>query len=135
MPVLMISMHAEELFAIRALKAGADGYIQKSAPPETLRDAVTCVASGGTYMSPAIAARLKDGLAHGESRSLPHERLSDREFEIFRLLGSGRSVSEIARVLNLSVKTVSTHRTHILTKTGFATNAAIVEYVTRTGLR
>ncbi|HJQ41409.1 MAG TPA: response regulator transcription factor [Thermoanaerobaculia bacterium] len=135
MPVLMISMHAEEIFAIRALRAGADGYIQKSAPPEALRDAVSRVASGGTYLSPAIAGRLKDGLARGESRSLPHERLSDREFEIFRLLGSGKSVTEIARALNLSVKTVSTHRTRIVTKTGLATNAAIVEYVTLNGLR
>ena len=135
MPVLMISMHAEEIFAIRALRAGADGYIQKSAPPETLRDAVRRVASGGTWMSSAIAGQLKDGLARGESRALPHERLSDREFEIFRLLGAGKSVTEIARALNLSVKTVSTHRTRIVTKTGLATNAEIVEYVTLNGLR
>lgn len=135
MPVLMISMHAEEIFAIRALRAGADGYIQKSAPPETLLDAVRRVAARGTYLSPAIAGRLKLGLARGEGRTLPHERLSDREFEIFRLLGSGKSVTEIARTLNLSVKTVSTHRTHILAKTGFATNAEIVDYVTLNGLR
>jgi two-component system invasion response regulator UvrY len=135
MPVLMISMHAEEIFAIRALRAGADGYVQKSAPPETLIEAVRRVAARETYVSPAIAGRLKLGLARGESSSLPHERLSDREFEIFRLLGSGKSVTEIARTLNLSVKTVSTHRTHILAKTGFATNAEIVDYVTLNGLR
>jgi len=135
MPVLMISMHAEEIFAIRALRAGADGYIQKSAPPETLIEAVRRVAAHGTYLSPSIAGRLKLGLTRGESSSLPHERLSDREFEIFRLLGSGKSVTEIARTLNLSVKTVSTHRTHILAKTGFATNAEIVDYVTLNGLR
>jgi len=135
MPVLMISMHAEEIFAIRALRAGADGYIQKSAPPETLLDAVRRVAAHGTYLSPAIAGRLKVSLARGEGSALPHERLSDREFEIFRLLGSGKSVTEIARTLNLSVKTVSTHRTHILAKTGFATNAEIVDYVTLNGLR
>jgi len=135
MPVLMISMHAEEIFAIRALRAGADGYVQKSAPPETLIEAVRRVAARGTYLSPAIAERLKLGLARGESSALPHERLSDREFEIFRLLGSGKSVTEIARTLNLSVKTVSTHRTHILAKTGFTTNAEIVDYVTLNGLR
>lgn len=135
MPVLMISMHAEEIFAIRALRAGADGYVQKSAPPETLIEAVRRVAARGTYLSPALAGRLKLGLARGESHALPHERLSDREFEVFRLLGSGKSVTEIARTLNLSVKTVSTHRTHILAKTGFATNAEIVDYVTLSGLR
>jgi DNA-binding NarL/FixJ family response regulator len=135
MPVLMISMHAEEIFAIRALRAGADGYIQKSAPPETLIEAVCRVAARETYLSPAIAGRLKLSLSRGEGRALPHERLSDREFEIFRLLGSGKSVTEIARTLNLSVKTVSTHRTHILAKTGFATNAEIVDYVTLNGLR
>jgi len=135
MPVLMISMHAEEIFAIRALRAGADGYVQKSVPPETLIEAVSRVAAGGTYMSPAIAGRLKAGLAGSDGPALAHERLSDREFEIFRLLGAGKSVTEIARALNLSVKTVSTHRTHILAKTGFVTNAEIVEYVTLNGLR
>lgn len=135
LPVLMISMHSEDIFAIRALRAGADGYIQKSAAPETLLEAVRTVAAGGTYMSSAVADRLKLGLARGERSALPHERLSDREFEIFRLLGSGKSVTEIARTLNLSVKTVSTHRTHILAKTGFATNAELVEYVTLNGLR
>lgn len=135
MPVLMISMHAEEVFAIRALRAGANGYIQKSAAPETLVDAVRRIAARRTYMSPAIAEQLNSGLARGDSHALAHERLSDREFEIFRLLGSGNSVSEIARTLNLSVKTVSTHRTHILAKTGLTTNAAIVEYVTLNNLR
>jgi len=135
MPVLMISMHAEEIFAIRALRAGANGYIEKSAAPETIRDAVRRAATGGTYMTAAVAERLKDGLAHGEMRSLPHERLSDREFEIFRLLGLGKSVTEIAHALNLSVKTVSTHRTHILAKTGLASNADIVDYVTLNALR
>jgi len=135
MPVLMISMHAEEVFAMRAFRAGANGYVEKSAAPETLRAAASSVAAGGTHMSPAVAERLKDGLTHGQPRSLPHERLSDREFEIFRLLGMGNSVTDIARALNLSVKTVSTHRTHILTKTGLPTNAAIVDYVTLNGLR
>ena len=135
MPVLMISMHAEEVFAVRAFRAGANGYIEKSAAAESLRDAVRRVAAGRTYMSDAMAERLKDDLAHGGGNALPHERLSDREFEVFRLLGAGKSVTEIAHALNLSVKTVSTHRTHILAKTGFATNAEIVDYVTLNGLR
>ncbi|HKR64609.1 MAG TPA: response regulator transcription factor, partial [Thermoanaerobaculia bacterium] len=105
MPVLIISMHAEDIFAIRALRAGADGYVQKSVPPETLLEAVRRVATGETYMSPTIAGRLKAGLSRGDGRSLPHEQLSDREFEVFRLLGSGKSVTEIAHALNLSVKT------------------------------
>lgn len=136
LPVLMISMHAEEVFAIRALRAGADGYIEKSAPPDLLIEATRRVAAGGTYMSSAIAEKLKLGLAHGDNHATaPHEALSDREFEVFRLLGAGRSVTEIARVLNLSVKTVSTHRTRILEKTGFTTNAEIVEYVSLNHLR
>ncbi|HKS24267.1 MAG TPA: response regulator transcription factor [Thermoanaerobaculia bacterium] len=135
MRVLMISVHAEEVFAIRAFRAGADGYIEKSAPVETLRDAIARVAAGGTYMSAAVAERLKADLGRGGTHSLPHERLSDREFEVFRLLGSGKSVTEIAHALNLTVKTVSTHRTHIVAKTGLATNAEIVDYVTLNGLR
>ena len=135
MPVLMISMHAEEVFAVRAFRAGANGYIEKSAAAESLRDAVRRVAAGRTYMSDAMAERLKDDLAHGGGNALPHERLSDREFEVFRLLGAGKSVTEIAHALNLSVKTVSTHRTHILAKTGLATNADIVGYVRLNGLR
>jgi len=135
MRVLMISVHAEEVFAIRAFRAGANGYIEKSAPVETLRDAIARVAAGGTYMSVAVAERLKADLGRGGTHSLPHERLSDREFEVFRLLGSGKSVTEIAHALNLTVKTVSTHRTHIVAKTGLATNAEIVDYVTLNGLR
>jgi two-component system, NarL family, invasion response regulator UvrY len=135
LPVLVISMHPEEIFAIRAIRAGASGYIEKTAPPELLLEAVTRVAAGGRYVSGNLAERLTQDLARGVTGSLPHERLSDREFEVFRLLGSGKSVSEIARSLNLSVKTVSTHRTRILSKTGLSTNAEIVDYVVSNGLR
>ncbi|HEX9084359.1 MAG TPA: response regulator transcription factor [Gemmatimonadaceae bacterium] len=133
--VLMLSMHSEEVFAVRALRAGASGYIQKEGAPEMLVAAIRRIASGRTYVSPAMAERLAEDAARGSPASLPHERLSDREFEIFRLLGSGKSVTEIANTLNLSVKTVSTHRTHILEKTGLQTNAAIVDYVTAQRLR
>jgi len=134
MPVLMISMHAEDVFAMRALRAGASGYIEKSAPPELLLEAVRRVAAGGKYVSPAMAERLTANVSD-RGTSLPHERLSDREFEIFRLLGGGKSVTEIAHALNLSVKTVSSHRTRIVAKTGLETNADIVEYVTSNRLR
>jgi DNA-binding NarL/FixJ family response regulator len=135
LPVLVISVHSEEVFAMRALRAGAAGFIEKAAPAEALVDAVRRVAGGGTYVSPAMADRLTVNVRRGSDGALPHERLSDREFEIFRLLGAGKSVTEIARALNLSVKTVSTHRTRILSKTGLASNAEIVDYVTSNGLR
>ncbi len=135
LPVLMISMHSEDVFAIRALRAGASGYIEKSAPPELLLEAVRRVAAGGKWISAAMAERLTAQVTGDAAAALPHERLSDREFEIFRLLGSGRSVTEIARAINLSVKTVSSHRMHILAKTGLETNAAIVDYVISNRLR
>jgi two-component system invasion response regulator UvrY len=133
--VLILSMHSEDVFAVRALRAGASGYIQKEGAPEMLIAAIRRIAAGRTYLSAAMADRLAEDAARGNPASLPHERLSDREFEIFRLLGSGKSVTEIANALNLSVKTVSTHRTHILAKTGLQTNGAIVDYVSAHGLR
>jgi two-component system, NarL family, invasion response regulator UvrY len=127
--VLILSMHAEDLFAVRALRAGASGYIQKEGAAEELLVAIRRIATGRRYVSPAMAERIADEMVRGGSEILPHERLSDREFQVFRALGSGRSVKEIAEALNLSVKTVSTHRTHILTKTGLRNNADIVSYV------
>jgi len=135
LPVLILSMHAENVFAIRALRAGAAGYVQKEEAAEELLTAIRRIASGKTYVSPAMAERIADDVARGTEEALPHERLSDREFEIFQLLGTGRSVTEIANVLNLSVKTVSTHRMRILEKTGLQGNAGIVEYVTSHRLR
>jgi len=135
LPVLMMSMYSEDVYAIRALRAGASGYIEKSAAPELLLAAVRRVAAGGKWVSAAMTDRLMAQIGGDSADSLPHERLSDREFEVFRLLGNGKSVTEIARALNLSVKTVSTHRMHILEKTGLETNAAIVDYVISNGLR
>jgi DNA-binding NarL/FixJ family response regulator len=134
LPVLILSMHREDLFAIRAMRAGASGYIQKQDAPEALLVAIRRIAAGGTYVSPAMAEKLADAMVKG-GMVMPHEHLSDREFEVLRLLGSGRSVTEIANVLNLSVKTVSTHRTRILEKTGMQTNAEIVDYVIANQLR
>jgi DNA-binding NarL/FixJ family response regulator len=129
LPVLILSMHAEDLFAVRALRAGASGYIQKEVAPEELLLAVRRIAGGAPYLSPNMGQRVAADLARGDSPMLPHERLSDREFEVFRLLGTGKSVTDIAHELNLSVKTVSTHRTRILGKTGLSDNAEIVKYV------
>lgn len=135
LPVLMMSMYSEDVYALRALRSGASGYIEKSAAPEMLLAAVRRVAAGGKWVSAAMTERLMAQIGTDSASSLPHERLSDREFEVFRLLGNGKSVTEIARALNLSVKTVSTHRMHILAKTGLETNAAIVDYVISNGLR
>jgi two-component system invasion response regulator UvrY len=135
MPVLMISMHAEEVYALRALRAGAAGYIEKSAAPELLLEAVRRIASGGKYISTAMAERLLSQAAGDPISTLPHERLSDRELEVFRMLGNGRSVTDIANALNLSVKTVSTHRMRILVKTGLESNAEIIDYVISNNLR
>ena len=133
--VLVLTMHAEELFAVRALRAGAAGYVQKNSDEATLLAAIRCVAAGGTYVSPSLAETLAKHVRHGAAAALPHERLSTREFEVFRLLGRGKTVTEVAHDLNLSVKTVSTHRSHILAKTRLQTNAGIVAYVTAHGLR
>ena len=135
LPVLMMSMYSEDVYAIRALRSGASGYIEKSAAPELLLAAVRRIVAGGKWVSAAMTERLTAMIGSESVGSLPHERLSDREFEVFRLLGKGKSVTEIARALNLSVKTVSTHRMHILAKTGLETNAGIVDYVISNGLR
>lgn len=135
MPVLMISMHAEEVYALRALRAGASGYIEKSAAPELLLQAVRRIAAGGKFISAAMTERLASHAAGESISTLPHERLSDRELEVFRMLGNGRSVTDIANALNLSVKTVSTHRMRILVKTGLESNAEIIDYVISNHLR
>jgi two-component system, NarL family, invasion response regulator UvrY len=134
LPVLILSRHRADVFAVRALRAGASGYIQKDAAPEALIAAIRRVATGGTYVSPAMAERIARDVVHGVEL-LPHERLSQREFEVFRHLGAGMSVSDIARVLNLSVKTVSSHRTHIVEKTGLQRNSDMVDYVIGHNLR
>jgi DNA-binding NarL/FixJ family response regulator len=135
LPVIILSMHPADLFAVRSLRAGASGYVEKEAAPEELVAAIRQIAAGGTYVSAEIAQQIAAGVTRGDAAILPHERLSDREFEIFRLLGAGMSVTAISRALNLSVKTVSTHRTRILAKTGLRDNADMVEYVIAHGLR
>ena len=132
LPVLILSVHPEEQYAMRCLRAGASGYVQKDSGPEEILDAISRVASGAKYITPQLAAHLADEVLRGGER--PHERLSGREFEVFRLIALGRTGTEIADTLHLSVKTVSTYRTRILEKTGFRSNADIITYAIRNSL-
>jgi DNA-binding NarL/FixJ family response regulator len=127
LPVLILSLHSEEQFARRALKAGASGYITKDSPRAELVKAVNKVMSGGTYVSPALAEKLIIYLREGIDRPL-HEALSDREFEVLRLIASGKTVSEVASILSLSDSTISTYRGRILEKMGMKTNAELTHY-------
>jgi DNA-binding NarL/FixJ family response regulator len=132
LPVLILSMHAEGQYAARCIRAGASGYLQKDSSPEEIIGAVERVASGRRYVSAALAGSIADDVVRGTVP--PHERLSDREFEVFRLIAEGMSPTDIAESLHLSVKTVSTYRTRILEKTGFQSNADIIGYAVRAGL-
>jgi two-component system invasion response regulator UvrY len=125
--VLVLTMYPEEQYAIRAIRAGAAGFLTKESAPERLIDAVRKVAAGGRYVSAELAETLAS-LVAGETQGVPHERLSNREFEIFKMLAAGRTVSQAAEQLDLSVKTVSTHRTRILKKMEMKTNAELTHY-------
>ena len=132
--VLVVSMHDEMLYAERALKAGAKGYVMKESDNQTMLAAVRQVLAGEIYVSPRLAARVLGAFAgqrpRGSSAS-PLEKLSDREFEVFRLFGEGRTAKEIAAQLNLSPKTVSVHRDHIKEKLQFATSAEMIRQAVR----
>lgn len=132
-PVLIVSMHSEGQFAIRALKAGAAGYFTKDSPHETLIYAVRRLLSGGKFISATLAEKLAVQL-DADTTKLPHESLSDREFEVLRMLGAGKTVGEIGQQLFLSVKTISTYRARILTKMALTNNAEIVQYCIRNSL-
>ncbi len=133
LPVLVLSMHSEEQFARRAFKAGAAGYITKDSPRAELVEAVRKVAGGGTYVSPALAEKLVFDLRRGDDRA-PHELLSDREFEVLRLIASGKTVGEIADILSLSDNTISTYRARILEKMGMKNNAELTVYAVQNKL-
>ncbi|HEX5057718.1 MAG TPA: response regulator transcription factor [Kofleriaceae bacterium] len=133
LPVLIMSLHGEEQFALRALRAGAAGYLTKSTAPEQLVAAITKVLRGGRYISESLAERLAADVGL-EAPGTPHERLSDREFDVMRGIASGRSVSEIAAQMHLSVKTVSTYRTRLLEKMGMSSNAELTRYALEAGL-
>jgi len=125
--VLMLSMHPEEEYAERSLQSGASGYLTKKIGPNELIDAIRKVSSGEKYISPAVAQILASNIGP-KSQKLPHQRLSDREYEIMCLIASGKTLQEIADELSLSPKTVSTHRAHILEKTGMKSNAQLIKY-------
>jgi two-component system invasion response regulator UvrY len=133
LPVLVLTVYSEEQYAVRAIKAGAAGFLTKESAPDKLIEAVRKVAAGGRYISAELAEALASLLA-GEGKGMPHERLSDREFEVLKMLASGRTVSQVAQDLSLSVKTVSTHRTRILKKMNMKTNAELTHYAVRNGL-
>ncbi len=126
--VLVLSVHPEDQWAVRALRAGAAGYLTKDHSPEQLIEAIRRVYRGGKYVTAALAEKLATGLEAGGSGT-PHEGLSDREYEVLRALGAGLSVKDVAGRLNLSPKTVSTYRTRILEKMQMRTNADLVRYV------
>ncbi len=133
LPVLMLSMHPEDQLGRRVLMAGASGYMNKESAPEELIKAVRKVLAGGTYVSPALAERLATNLHQDPGRPL-HETLSDREFEVLCLIGSGKAVSQIAEILHLSVPTVSTYRARILEKMRMTTTADLIKYALRNRL-
>ena len=133
LPVLILSMHAEEQFATRMLKAGASGYLNKESAPEELVKAIRKVHNGGKYVSSAHAERMVLELTDHFDKP-PHERLSDREFEILCLMASGKTPTQIGKELALSVKTISTYRSRIMEKMKFSTSAQITHYAIVNGL-
>jgi DNA-binding NarL/FixJ family response regulator len=133
LPILILSVQPEEQYAPRMLKAGAAGYLSKESAPAQLVCAILKVAAGGRYVSAEVAERLvfEIGSEHAEK---PHERLSDREFQVFQMITAGRGLTEIANDLSLSPKTVSTHRARILAKLALKNNAALIHYALREGV-
>ncbi|MHA4809993.1 response regulator [Flavitalea flava] len=127
LPILILSMHPEEQYALRALKAGASGYLNKDMMAEELIAATRRVLMGRKYITPSIAERLAEVMNDDHSR-LPHEQLSDREFEVLKLLANGKSLTEIGQLLAVTATTVSTYRARILSKMGFKTNADLTRY-------
>lgn len=126
-PVLVLSMYPEDQYALRVVKAGAMGYMTKDSAPDELVNAVTRILNGGKYASPRLSEQLLS-LLQEPSGTEPHEQLSDREFQVLQLIASGKTVSEVADQLTLSVKTVSTYRTRILEKLHLSTNAELTRY-------
>lgn len=132
-PALVLSSQPEEQFALPSLRAGARGYVQKDATADEILEAIERVAAGRTWVSPAVAEQITAGMIDPGARA-PHELLSPRELEVFRMIAAGKSMSEIALALDISIKTASTYRTRILDKMHFHNNAEIVAYAIRTGL-
>lgn len=134
LPVLVLSMHGEDEYAIRALRNGASGYVTKESAPDELVAAIQKVTRGGRYMTPALAEKLAFALA-SPSTQAPHHALSERELEVLQLIGAGKSLKEIAAILSLSVKSVGTYRARLLEKMTMSTNADLIRYVVENNLR
>jgi DNA-binding NarL/FixJ family response regulator len=128
--ILVLSMHSEEQYAVRALKAGASGYLTKDSAGEQLVAAIRKVAGGGAFVSPETAERLALNLG-ADGAAAPHTLLSDREYEVFRLIVTGKSITAIAALLAVSVKTVSTHKTRIMQKVGADNQTELIKYAIR----
>jgi DNA-binding NarL/FixJ family response regulator len=133
LPVLVLSMHPEDQFAVRVVRSGAAGYMTKESAPEELVGAIKKVLSGGRYISPALAEKMVLYLDI-DAKKQPHEFLSDREFQVLRMIGEGKTVRDIAVTLSLSAKTVSTYRTRILEKMSMKTNAELIHYAAHNSL-
>lgn len=127
LPVLIMSIYSEDQYAVRAFKAGASGYFNKNSIHEELFKAIESVRKGKKYITPAVAEKLADAFP-SNGNSIPHQSLSDREFEVFKLLASGKTVSEIANQLSLSTNTVSTYRSRILEKMNMHSNNEVMRY-------
>jgi len=133
LPVLVLSMHAEDQYAVRVLRAGAAGYLTKESAPAKLIQAIRKVVRGGKYVSPTLAEKLVYDLDSDSSKA-PHEVLSDREYQVLCLIASGKTVTTIAEELALSVKTISTYRVRILEKLNMKNNAELTRYAIKEGL-
>jgi two-component system, NarL family, invasion response regulator UvrY len=126
LPILVLSMHPEDQYAVRVIKAGASGYITKDSDVDVLMNAIRKVAKGGKYASPEITEKLAFGFL--DPSHAPHENLSDREYQVFCMIAKGQSLTEIGNELSLSVKTISTHRSRILEKMNLKKNAELIHY-------
>jgi DNA-binding NarL/FixJ family response regulator len=126
-PVLMLSMHAEDQYAVRSMKAGAAGYLNKQSAPSQLVTAIRTVASGKKYISGELAEQLANGISQG-FQELRHQTLSDREYQTLCLMASGKKLSEMAKIMSLSAKTVSVYRARLLEKMNLKTNAEAIHY-------
>jgi len=133
LPILILSVHPEEHYAIRVLKAGASGYLSKEMAPEELINAVHRVLMGRKYITPTIAERLTERMS-GDDEQLPHEQLSDREFEVLKHLAAGKSLTDIGIMLSISPTTVGTYRSRILAKMNMKTNADLTRYAVTNNL-
>jgi DNA-binding NarL/FixJ family response regulator len=131
--ILVLSMHQELQYAVRAIKNGASGYLTKESAPDQLEQAIRKVASGGAFISAEVAEQLALGAMPG-SQAVPHESLSNREFEVLQMLVAGVSLTDIGTKLNLSVKTVSTHKTNLMQKMGLQNQNELIRYAIKHGL-